>query len=123
MLGVGWQLVITCGLILANAFFVAAEFALVKVRGARIEDLARRGSPLARVARKVINNLDGSLSAVQLGVTFASLGLGWIGEPTIAQVIEPLVRLLGIWSPEVVHGFSFLLAFGILTWLHIIVGE
>src|SRR5438128_2674025 len=101
MLGIHWQILLTFGLVLINALFVATEFAIVKVRGAHIEDLARRGSPLARVARKVINNLDGSLSAVQLGVTFASLGLGWIGEPTIAQVIEPLVRLLGIWSPEV----------------------
>jgi CBS domain containing-hemolysin-like protein len=123
MLGVGWQLVITCGLILANAFFVAAEFALVKVRGARIEDLARRGSPLARVARKVINNLDASLAAAQLGVTFASLGLGWIGEPAVAQGIEPLLNLIGIWSPAVVHGFSFAVAFALITALHIIVGE
>ncbi len=123
MLGVGWQLVITCGLILANAFFVAAEFALVKVRGARIEDLARRGSPLARVALKVINNLDASLAAAQLGVTLASLGLGWIGEPAVAQVLEPLLNFIGIWSPTVVHGFSFAVAFALITALHIIVGE
>src|SRR5438128_1313025 len=122
MRGVGW-LVITCGLILANAFFVAAEFALVKVRGARIEDLARRGSPLARVARRVINNLDTSLAAAQLGVTLASLGLGWIGEPTVAQLIEPLLNFVGIWSPTVVHGSSFAVAFVLITALHIIVGE
>jgi CBS domain containing-hemolysin-like protein len=122
MHGAGW-LVITCGLILANAFFVAAEFALVKVRGARIEDLARRGSPLARVARRVINNLDTSLAAAQLGVTLASLGLGWIGEPTVAQLIEPLLNFVGIWSPTVVHGSSFAVAFVLITALHIIVGE
>ncbi len=123
MFGVGWQLVLTCGLILANAFFVAAEFALVKVRGAHIEDLARRGSPLARLARRVINNLDRSLSAVQLGVTFTSLGLGWIGEPAVAQVLEPVLNFVGIWSPAVVHGFSFAVAFALLTALHIVVGE
>ena len=123
MLGGGWQLVITCGLILANAFFVAAEFALVKVRGARIEDLARRGSPLARVALKVINNLDASLAAAQLGVTLASLGLGWIGEPAVAQVLEPLLNFIGIWSLAAVHGFSFAVAFALITALHIIVGE
>ena len=78
MLGVELPLLLTLCLVLVNAFFVATEFAIVKVRSAHIEDLARRGSPLARVARKVINNLDTSLSAVQLGVTFASLGLGWI---------------------------------------------
>ncbi|HKA56087.1 MAG TPA: hemolysin family protein [Candidatus Binatia bacterium] len=122
MRGVGW-LVITCGLILANAFFVAAEFALVKVRGARIEDLARRGSPLARVARKVLNDLDASLAAAQLGVTLASLGLGWIGEPTVARLIEPLLNCVGIWSPPVVHGFAFAVAFALITALHIIVGE
>jgi|RhiMetdeSRZDD1v2_1073273.scaffolds.fasta_scaffold140124_2 CBS domain containing-hemolysin-like protein len=122
MRGVGW-LVITCGLILANAFFVAAEFALVKVRGARIEDLARRGSPLARVACRVIHNLDTSLAAAQLGVTLASLGLGWIGEPTVAQIIEPLLNFAGIWSPPVVHGFAFAVAFALITGLHIIVGE
>ncbi|HJY83337.1 MAG TPA: hemolysin family protein, partial [Candidatus Binatia bacterium] len=123
MLGMGWQLVITGGLLLANAFFVAAEFALVKVRGARIADLAQRGSPLARVARKVINNLEASLAAAQLGVTFASLGLGWIGEPAVAQVIEPLLNLLGIWSLAAVHGFSFAVAFALITALHIIIGE
>ena len=123
MLGVELPLLLTLCLVLVNAFFVATEFAIVKVRSAHIEDLARRGSPLARVARKVINNLDTSLSAVQLGVTFASLGLGWIGEPTFARVVEPLLNLSGIWSPEVVHGFSFVLAFAILTSLHIIVGE
>ncbi|MBI3300537.1 MAG: HlyC/CorC family transporter [Deltaproteobacteria bacterium] len=121
--GVELHLVITFWLIAANAFFVAAEFALVKVRGARIEDLARRGSPLARMACKVINNLDVSLSAAQLGVTFTSLGLGWIGEPAFARVVEPVLNLAGIWSYEVVHGFSFAVAFASLTALHIIIGE
>src|SRR6266702_4864651 len=120
MLGVELPLLLALCLVLVNAFFVATEFAIVKVRSAHIEDLARRGSPLARVARKVINNLDTSLSAVQLGVTFASLGLGWIGEPTFARVIEPLLNLSGIWSTDGVHDFSFVLRFGSLTWLEMI---
>jgi len=123
MFSVSWQLLLTFGLILANAFFVAAEFALVKVRGANIEDLARRGSPLARVARKVINDLDASLAAAQLGVTLASLGLGWVGEPAVAEVIAPLLNLIGIGSATATHGFSFALAFALITALHIIVGE
>jgi len=120
---IGWQLVITVGLILANAFFVATEFAIIKVRGTHIDDLARRGSPLARIARKVINNLNGSLSAVQLGVTFTSLGLGWIGEPAVAKIVEPLLNFVGIWSLAAIHALSFAIAFSILTALLIIVGE
>jgi CBS domain containing-hemolysin-like protein len=123
MFAIEGQLLLTLFLIFANAFFVATEFAIVKVRSAHIEDLARRGSPLARFACKVINDLNGSLSAVQLGVTFTSLGLGWVGEPVVAQVVEPALNLVGIWSPSVVHGLSFAVAFSILTALHIIVGE
>lgn len=120
---VEWQVLITVLLVLVNAFFVATEFAIVKVRGARIEDLARRGSPLARVACKIIHNLDASLAAAQLGVTFASLGLGWIGEPVVARIIEPGLNLVGIWSPAVVHGFSFAVAFALITVVDIVVGE
>jgi CBS domain containing-hemolysin-like protein len=123
MFGVEWQLVLTALLILANAFFVAAEFAIVKVRGAHIDDLARRGSPLAQVARRIIHDLDSSLAAAQLGVTLASLGLGWVGEPAVAKVVEPLLNLMGIWSPEAIHGSSFALAFALITALHIIIGE
>src|SRR5262245_6161363 len=123
MAGIEWQLFITVCLIFANAFFVAAEFAIVKVRGAHIDDLARRGSPLAGFASKVIHNLDASLAAAQLGITFASLGLGWVGEPAVAQVLEPLFLLLGIVSPAVVHTFSFAVAFALITALHIIIGE
>lgn len=123
MLSVEGQLVLTLFLLLTNAFFVAAEFAIVKVRGARIDDLARRGSPLANVARKIIHNLDASLAAAQLGVTFASLGLGWIGEPAMAQVLQPLLLTAGVHSPEALHGVSFGVAFALITAVHIIVGE
>jgi CBS domain containing-hemolysin-like protein len=108
---------------LANAFFVAAEFAIVKVRGARIDDLARRGSPLANIAQKIIHNLDASLAAAQLGVTFASLGLGWIGEPAVAHVLQPLLSHIGLESSETVHTISFVVAFVVITAIHIIVGE
>jgi CBS domain containing-hemolysin-like protein len=123
MFSVEWQLILTFALLFANAFFVAAEFAIVKVRGARIDDLARRGSPLANVARRIIHNLDTSLAAAQLGITFASLGLGWIGEPAVARLLEPVLHLAGIVSPEAVHGISFAVAFAVITFVHIIVGE
>jgi CBS domain containing-hemolysin-like protein len=123
MFSIQAQLILTVVLLLANAFFVAAEFAIVKVRGARIDDLARRGSPLANVTQKIIHNLDASLAAAQLGVTFASLGLGWIGEPAVAQVLEPTLSLVGLGSPEAVHSISFAVAFALITAVHIIVGE
>jgi CBS domain containing-hemolysin-like protein len=123
MFAVGWQLLITLALVFANAFFVATEFAIVKVRGAQIEDLARRGSPLAQIACKVINNLEGSLAAAQLGITFTSLGLGWVGEPAVASVVEPLLSMLGVASPVAVHTLSFVIAFAIITGFHITLGE
>jgi CBS domain containing-hemolysin-like protein len=123
MFSIEGQLVLTVFLLLANAFFVAAEFAIVKVRSARIDDLARRGSPLANVARKIIHNLDTSLAAAQLGVTFASLGLGWIGEPTVARILQPLFLASGLKSPEALHGVSFAVAFALITAMHIIIGE
>jgi CBS domain containing-hemolysin-like protein len=123
MFSIEGQLVLTVFLLLANAFFVAAEFAIVKVRSARIDDLARRGSPLANVARKVIYNLDTSLAATRLGVTFASLGLGWIGEPTVARILQPLFFTISLDSPEAVHGVSFAVAFALIAAAHIIIGE
>ncbi len=123
MFGIEWQLLLTLFLVLTNAFFVAAEFAIVKVRGTHIDDLARRGSPLARFASRVVHNLDASLAAAQLGITFASLGLGWIGEPAVARIIEPLLGTVGITSPAVVHSVSFTIAFAIITMVHIVVGE
>lgn len=123
MLGIEWQILLTLFLILVNAFFVAAEFAIVKVRGAHIDDLARRGSPLARFASKVVHNLDSSLAAAQLGITFASLGLGWVGEPAVAYVVEPVLSSVSFTSQAVIHSVSFAVAFALITILHIIVGE
>ncbi len=84
------NLVIVLVLVLLNAFFVAAEFALVKVRSSRIDSLAEEGHRNAKYTKKILNNLDAYLSACQLGITLASLGLGWIGEPTVSKMLEPL---------------------------------
>ena len=106
-----------------NAFFVAAEFAIVKVRLTQIEPLATRGNWRAKVAREVINHLDLYLSAAQVGITMTSLALGWVGEPLIAQRLLPLFQDLGIENEQLLHAVSFIIAFGIITSLHIIFGE
>jgi CBS domain containing-hemolysin-like protein len=110
-------------LVLLNGFFVAAEFAIVKVRSTQIEPLVKRGLKSARTAQHVISHLDTYLSASQLGITMTSLGLGWIGEPAVADLLEPLFTLVGISQPAVVAAISFALAFATITYLHIVVGE
>lgn len=108
-------------LVAANGFFVAAEFALVGVRASRIETLVAAGSRSAQRLMGLLQNLNSYLSACQLGITLASLGLGWIGEPAIARLLEaPLARLgFSAWR----HGISFAVAFLIITALHIVLGE
>ncbi len=110
-------------LILLNGFFVAAEFALVKVRFSRIEQLAREGRMFASTARWLAKRLDKSLSACQLGITMASLALGWVGEPAFARLVEPVLGFLGIDDPRVVHVLGFFLAFSAITGLHLVIGE
>jgi len=110
-------------IVLLNAFFVAAEFAIVKVRMTQIEPLAVRGNWRARVAREVITHLDLYLSASQVGITMTSLALGWVGEPLVAAHLLPLFGKLGIDNEQLVHGISFAVAFAIITFLHIILGE
>ncbi len=118
------DLLLTLALVGLNAFFVAAEFALVKVRSSHVEIRAREGSFLARVVRSIITHLDGYLSATQLGITFASLGLGWIGEPVVARMIAALVEALGFHlTPEIIHRVSLPIAFATITVLHIVLGE
>jgi len=118
------DLLLTLTLVGLNAFFVAAEFALVKVRSSHVEIRAREGSFLARVVRSIIAHLDGYLSATQLGITFASLGLGWIGEPVVARMIAALVETLGFHlTPEIIHRVSLPIAFATITVLHIVLGE
>ena len=111
-------------LVLANAFFVAAEFALVGARRTRLEELERAGDRKARLARRAIQSLDRYISATQLGITLASLGLGWIGEPALAHVIAGGFE----WLPPILarvatHGVAVSIAFIIITVLHIVLGE
>ena len=110
-------------LVFLNGFFVAAEFALVKIRLARAEELGQeRGWP-GRMVAHVRKRLDAYLSACQLGITLASLGLGWIGEPAFATLLEPLLAGWGVTDPEVIKGVSFGVAFSIISYLHIVLGE
>ncbi len=106
-------------LVLLNGFFVASEFAIVKVRGSQLEALGES----AKFPRHVVAHLDAYLSATQLGITLASLGLGWLGEPFLARMIEPFFALIGVTAPAVIHGVSFGLAFATITFLHIVLGE
>lgn len=117
-----FNIVIVMVLVLLNGFFVAAEFAMVKVRETRIAQLVDEGNRRAGVASKIVKNLDAYLSACQLGITLSSLGLGWIGEPAVARLIEPLLIPFDI--PEaMIHTIAFIIAFSIITFLHIVLGE
>ncbi|HYG09116.1 MAG TPA: hemolysin family protein, partial [Pyrinomonadaceae bacterium] len=108
-------------LVFANGFFVAAEFALVGVRRSRIATLAGAGDKRAQRLLGLVDNLNAYISATQLGITLASLALGWIGEPAIAHLIEAPLR--GRVSETVMHTIAFTIAFGIITFLHIVLGE
>ena len=109
--------------IFLNAFFVASEFAIVKVRTTTVEALARKGRLAARTARIVVSRLDAYLSATQVGITLASLGLGWVGESAFEPLVAPAVAFFGVESPAVVHSVSFATAFLLITFLHVVVGE
>lgn len=110
-------------LVFINGFFVAAEFAIVKVRSTQIDELIRDNHHRAKTAKHVINHLDIYLSASQLGITMASIALGWIGEPAMAHLVEPAIGWAGITEPKIIHGISFFLGFSIITFLHITLGE
>ncbi|MFD2673471.1 hemolysin family protein [Marinicrinis sediminis] len=109
-------------LVFLNGFFVAAEFAMVKVRKSRIQSLIDEGNRKAKFARNLVDHLDAYLSACQLGITLASLGLGWIGEPAIAHLLEPMLTKMGV-GDVALHTISFIIAFTIITVLHIVLGE
>lgn len=115
------NLVIVVLLVLANGFFVASEFSLVGVRKSRIETLAKAGNRKARRLLPLINNLNAYISATQLGITLASLALGWIGEPAVAHLLE--IPLKGRISDTLMHTIAFAIAFSIITFLHIVLGE
>jgi len=109
-------------LVFLNGFFVASEFALVKVRSSQLDVLEKEDKRIA-LARHVTTHLDAYLSATQLGITLSSLALGWIGEPYLARLIGPLFVNAGINSGALIHGASFAVGFGIITYLHIVLGE
>ncbi|WP_110956281.1 hemolysin family protein [Massilibacillus massiliensis] len=117
-----WNLFLVIFLVLLNGFFVAAEFAMVKVRSTRIDTLLQEGHMQAKYAKRLVDNLDAYLSACQLGITLASLGLGWIGEPAIALLIGPILVEFGL-SEAMIHTVAVAVAFSIITALHIILGE
>lgn len=118
------RLVAVALLVLANGFFVAAEFALVSVRRTRIAELLAQGNRAARWVKKAIDDPDRFIAATQLGITLASLGLGWIGEPALAGLIEPIVHLFPAEMEETLsHSISAGIAFAIITFLHVVVGE
>ncbi|MDB6031896.1 MAG: hypothetical protein JWM16_2234 [Verrucomicrobiales bacterium] len=110
-------------LVSLNGFFVAAEFALVKVRDTQLQPFINKGNKRAKIARLLVERLDASLSATQLGITLASLGLGWVGEPVFHQLLHPLMDWLKIESPQVQQTLSFGVGFSAITFLHIVVGE
>ncbi len=117
------NIVLTLVFIILNGFFVAAEFALVKLTKSKIKTMMRENQPFASTAMWIFQRQNMALSACQLGITMASLALGWIGEPAIAHLIKPLIIDAGITSENVLHGISFAIAFSIITALHIVIGE
>ena len=120
----GWQLLVILLLVLANGFFVAAEFAIVKIRASQLKPLLKTGDWRVPMALRAVSNLDACLSATQLGITLASLGLGWLGEPFLAHWLQPILRdNFGIQSAAALHTITFAVAFSVITFLHIVFGE
>ncbi len=110
-------------LVALNGFFVAAEFGIVTLRKTRIRAIAKTSGLRGKILAKVHGQLDAYLSACQLGITLASLGLGWVGEPAFAALLEPLFGYVGVTSDKIIHTVSFIFAFGVISFLHIVVGE
>src|SRR5262249_40934636 len=111
-------------LVVLNGLFVAAEFALVSVRKTRIEELVHHGVKGATAIEAAVNRLDRSIAATQLGITLTSIGLGWVGEPALAQLLQPLFDFLpGTWSLVVTHSVATAVAFILITFLHVVFGE
>ena len=117
------MLVAALFLVLLNGFFVLSEFAIVKVRRSKLEEMAKHGKPNASLALKMSNSLDTYLSATQLGITLSSLALGWIGEPALARLIEPTFNHFFGDNPVLLHTVSFAIAFTVITFLHVVFGE
>jgi CBS domain containing-hemolysin-like protein len=118
-----FKIVLALLLVVLNGIFVAAEFAFVKVRPTRLSQLAEEGNRQAVLAKACIDKLDAYLSVSQLGITLSSLGLGWLGEPAVAALLTPLLFKWGLISPTLAHTISFVVSFGLITFLHVVFGE
>ena len=118
-----FNILIVFVVVLLNAFFVAAEFAIVKVRNTQIDPLVEKGNKRAAIAKDIVAHMDAYLSATQLGITMASLALGWIGEPLVAAMLRPLCGLLGLSNEKVIEAAAVTVGFAIITFLHITIGE
>lgn len=119
-----WRFAVVLALILINGFFVSAEFALVGARKTRLKELAKSGNRLARVAEKLTGNLDEAIAATQLGITVASLLVGWIGEETLAEVFLTFFHFLpGKWATVASHSVAIACAFALITLMHVVIGE
>ena len=117
------MLLIAAVLVILNGFFVAAEFALVKVRMSQIDNMVAEGKLFAKTARWLARRMDHSLSACQLGITMASLALGYVGEPAFAFLITPIFKAIGVQSENVLHVIAFIISFSVITSLHLVIGE
>jgi CBS domain containing-hemolysin-like protein len=117
------MIIVALLLVAINGFFVAAEFGLVKLRQTRVSEIAKTKGWRGRVLEKIHTKLDAYLSACQLGITLASLGLGWVGEPAFANLLEPIFDRITFLTSELQHGISFFFAFSTISFLHIVVGE
>jgi CBS domain containing-hemolysin-like protein len=115
------QLAVALALVVLNGFFVAAEFAFVRIRSTSVEQLAAEGRAGSKSLQRVVDKLDDYLAVTQLGITIASLGLGWVGEPAVASLIEPVVG--SFLPPNLVHLIAFAVGFGFITFLHVVFGE
>jgi CBS domain containing-hemolysin-like protein len=114
-----YDIFITCLLVFLNGFFVAAEFAIVKIRASQLEVKVKEGNRIAILSKHIVSNLDGYLAATQLGITLASLGLGWIGEPVVSKIIINIMELTGLnIDPDLAHRIALPIAFGFITILH-----
>ena len=122
-LSISLELLAVLALVATNGFFVAAEFALVKVRTSQLRPMVKTGGWRVKVALKATDHLDAALSATQMGITLASLGLGWVGEPFLAHRLAPLLRYFGVTDPAAVSSITFATAFAVITFLHIVFGE
>lgn len=119
----GLMLILAFIFVLLNAFFVLSEFAIVKIRKSKLEELSKDGVKNAKMAYEITNSLDSYLSATQLGITISSLALGWIGEPAVAMLIEKPMNSLFAANSTVIHSISFIISFTFITLLHVVLGE